>query len=198
MNSDKTKKVKIVKISNPFRRNGKQIIEKSLDGDSIRIKELITDFPVDYTLIFQGKALTKKDWETMSMTDGQTINMIKKIFGGEGGSDAAGKGAGLLVMIGAIATGNVLAVGGVWSTGSYVAYAAVAFLGGYIISRFEPPLKDDERSQQDTYGWQSPRPNLAQGAPVGITFGEARIKSPQVLSMVATGTGTNQYLNFRH
>ena len=190
--------ITVTVIENPFdKTKGRRIDIIPFTGQDISLQEALGPYNPEYAIIYDGARIGPDKYPTTRLKPGAVIGKMRRIGTDSDGrlSGAGSKALSMLVMIAAIASGNVLAAGGVWTTASYVAYASVAFVGGYIISRFEPVPGENESSSKGNYGWESPTPNYSQGAPIGITWGEVRVKSPQVLSSAPSNDGKSIFLN---
>lgn len=198
--------INFVYVKNPFDLNSKE--EKKLvytPNNTIRnyIKQFALFDEETISVSLDGKIV--KDFD-LEVEDGSWLIVCPKVE-----DDILGFLAAIVLAVVSFGVGNLMAgasfwggAGGMfamagWGVGSYLAAAAVMFLGGQLIS----PLlagKPSEWETSSTYGWNT-QGNLAQqGNPVPVTYGKVRIAG-QIISQHVTSVGTStdnsdkQYLN---
>src|ERR1035437_7541902 len=177
-------KIRIITCDNPFNLAKKTIEDKPLFKPTF-LSEIITIDWNEYSVVYNGLVIKKKEQATTLITPETIINIIRTVGSGQG----AEKAAGVAIMFASM--GLASAVGG-GLLGAGLA-GGVSFLGGFIISLFEPAKKDNSSPSQN-YGWNSLTPKTGQSSPVEITYGSARMKAPQILGITTSGSDTSQYL----
>lgn len=171
--------ITIVVLNNPMKKSGKRIKKMTIpEGQkSIRLDFITQNMPKQYNVLIGGHIISKTDYKKTQVKRGQIVTIAQPIR--ETGQDVAST----LVMVASYA-----AIAFIPGVGPIVA-AAISFVGGAIISQFDPPDATDTASV-DNYSWDNPKPAISQGAPIGVTFGEVRVKSPQVLAASSTWRDT--------
>lgn len=179
-------RIKIVIIDNPFKTSGRhtKTIDMPETQKKIRLDFITQNMDAGYIVILNGAIIPKKDFKHTFIKSNDSVIITRRI-GGEAGQEVAS----LLTMVGAL-TASVLMPG----FGNIVA-GAILFVGGAIISMFDPP-KTEDATRAENYSWDAPRPNLSAGAPIGVTYGTVQINAPQVLAASVTSDGANQFLNY--
>lgn len=193
MPTEHDKYVRIITTDNPFRKSAKKTSVITLTADKLIIKlsDIIQDLPADYTTRLNGRIITEEDLKNVTLNGGELINRIRKINGDSGSQTVASA----LLMVAAIATGGIIAAGAAWGMASYLASSAILYVGGWIVNKFATK-SSTSNTVANNYSWDTPKPNYTQGAAVAITWGTVRVKAPQVLSVSATSSGTDSYLNY--
>ena len=181
----KQQTIRIIEYYNPFDKRISRSYAYPVSGDTtLRLIYNDQQSCAEYNHFFGGKPI---GFET-PLPPGSTILRVRKIKG-----DNAGDIVGILAMVAAIATGNVIAAGAAWGMTSYAAAAALMAVGGMIASAFERPEAEKEK-EKPNYTWDTPKPTLGQGAAVGITWGQIKIRAPQILTARNRTEGNNNYL----
>ena len=191
--------MKIILCKNAFSVRDREIIpvplKKSVRFYTIAKKQGLLDGN-PYTIHHAGKIYhTKKEWRTLDVLPGDIVTVVLRPRGGGNG------GKQILSIIGAIAlsvasmgAGAALAVKGVWTVGSYIAAAAVSYLGGALLQRLTPkPKTDSAKIEDNRYLWNLGGMNVQQGGAVPVIYGTIR---PQLtlLHQHVISSGTQQYL----
>lgn len=198
--------INIVLIKNPFNvrdRDIKQVpysVVKTLAG---YIAELSLE--EDIVVAVNGGVVPKEDWGKISLAPDSSVVICPVIGKGGSGKNVLTIIAGIALSVVSMGVGSAVAGGAMFGAGaaamaswgftSYLAMAAVMYVGGTLLNNMSSSVSIDDYSASTTYSWSTPTTQAKQGVPIPLTYGTVKVQSPNVLCAHITTDGDKQYLN---
>ena len=206
--------ITLVIVKNPFKpQDGREIKRLEYSGT---LQDLLKDNEItntDLHATVNGFEIT----ETYEVKDGDFIVICPAIEKG-GGGKSGGKsilgivaavalsvvafGVGGLFASGAGVTPGMWAAGmGAWTTGSYIAAAAVMFLGSSLMGRFMGGKTDlgsydtGNQNEESTYSWNGVQTMEGQNNAIPITYGKVK-SGGQTIGKFVSIADNKEYLNW--
>lgn len=199
--------VTLILVKNPFSpQDGREVTHIEAEGTLADLLEAHKMENVDLRATVNGYSVD----ETTKIKDGDFVVIYPEIAkgGGKGGKGILGILAAVVLSVVSFGVGSLLAQGGgafftlggaTMGAASYIAMAAVMFLGSTLIGRFMGQKVDTgsySGEQQDpTYSWGSVRTMEGQNNPISLTFGKVK-SGGQTIGKFVQSEDNNEYLNW--
>ena len=141
-------KVTLVVIKNPFEPwYGREIIKLEPGQTALEIMKEHSPAPADMVMTFNGLNVV----EETKTKEGDMVVIYPRVAKGGGGKQILAIVASIALTIAAGAAGAAFAAeSGAWTVASYVASAAVMFIGSTLINRFLAPKVDTGKYNTNT------------------------------------------------
>ncbi|MBO6247087.1 MAG: hypothetical protein J6N55_12520 [Anaerovibrio sp.] len=191
-------KVTLVVIKNPFEPwYGREIIKLEPGQTALEIMKEHSPAPADMVMTFNGLNVV----EETKTKEGDMVVIYPRVAKGGGGKQILAIVASIALTIAAGAAGAAFAAeSGAWTVASYVASAAVMFIGSTLINRFLAPKVDTGKyntntNSNPTYSWDGIQTMEGQNNAVAITYGTVE-SGGQSIGKYTEASGDNEYLNW--
>ena len=207
--------VKVVFISNPFQpRKGRVVKISEATGKplSFYISEFVEQLPEKKAFVQMNGRQTVVE---IGVTDPVIVNaivpdnsfiMVMPAVEKGGGKSILGLVASIALSVVSMGVGSMVAGGafagsgaiamGAWKLTSFLAAAAVMFVGGQLISKLGPnPTATKYHNEDPTYSWNGVTTMEGQGNAIAITYGTVKSGGQSIVKFVSNN-GDDQYYNW--
>lgn len=199
--------MRIVYIRNPFSPARDRIVKLAEGGKTLGeyADAFVNELPGEAWIQIDGRTVQAEYQEARNelIKPDSTIVIMPKVAKG-GGKNPFALIATIALSVVSMGVGNLIAGGAfftaggaVWGVTSYIAAAAVMFIGGSLIGKaFAPKIDSGKYSEEDpTYSWNGVQTMEGQGNGISITYGTVK-SGGQSIAKFTSVKDDDQYLHW--